>query len=148
MMVMMSILIISFCIVLLPAQSWANISPVLCPLQWTAAQIGRWTTWSTECCRVSRCGWNALCSMGTSGPIIARLRVWASVSCGIAALAWATATLRSPFHSMAHVWARRRTPFGSGLRTFRTLDFIPVSYGRWKHRYCLDASYIIRKQLK
>lgn len=98
--------------------------------QWTAAQIGRWTTWSIECFRVSQCDWSALCSMGTSGPIIARLRVWASVSCGTAALAWATATSRSPFLSMARVWARRRMPFGSGPRTFRTLDFIPVSYGR------------------
>lgn len=99
-------------------------------LQWTAAQTGQWTTWSTGCCRESRCGWSAPCSTVTSGPITARRRAWASVWCGTAAPAWATATSRSPSRSTAYAWARRKTPSGSGQPTFRMQGTTPASYGR------------------
>lgn len=98
--------------------------------QWTAVQTGQWTTWSTGCCRVSRCGWSALCSTVTSGPITARRRAWASVLCGTAALAWATVILRSQSLSMAYGWARRRMLSGSDRRTSRMRASTPVSYGR------------------
>lgn len=68
--------------------------------------------------------------MVTSGPTTARLRAWVSASCGIAALASATVTLRSPSLSMVCAWARRRMPSGSDLLTSRMWASTPVSYGR------------------
>lgn len=103
---------------------------VFVPLQWMAVQTGQWTTWSTGCCRVSRCGWSVRCSMVISGLITARHRVWASVSCGTAALAWATATSRSPSPSTACAWARRRMLSGSDQPTSRMQASTPASYGR------------------
>lgn len=98
--------------------------------QWTAAQTGQWTTWSTGCCRESRCGWSAPCSTVTSGPTTARRRAWASAWCGIAAPAWATAISRSPSLSTGYAWARRKTPSGSGRPTSRMQGTTPASYGR------------------
>lgn len=113
-----------------PCNVLLNVSYPCVSLQWTAVQTGQWTTWSTGCCRASRCGWSALCSMVTSGPTTARRRAWASASCGTAALASATATLRSPSLSTACAWARRRTPSGSDRQTSRTWACTPVCYGR------------------
>lgn len=99
--------------------------------QWRVVQIGRWTTWSTRSSSGNPSGSNAHCSMDISGPTTATRRARDSAWCGTRVQD--TGTLRSPSASTAPGWAKRRTPYGSGRRSWKMLDTTPASWGTFDY---------------
>lgn len=115
-----------------PSNSRLTLLPSVPVFQWKAARTGRWTTWNTRCFWGSLYGLSALCSMDIYGPTTRTRRAPDSASCGTKARD--TGTLRSPLASTARGWARRRTPYGFGRRSWTTWGTTPACWGKscWK----------------